>query len=488
MVQDVTRQPLPASAWGSGENALRNISRHRSLSAASATASCSQTYDTTSARVRVWGRTSFGRSWLRSLVAASPGFLAPLASISIFITLAHYDGSFTMFAKAVCRQGFWAVCIRHGPQLTWKGIAAVVSWVGLQALLFRYLPGETHVGQYTPAGHLLSYRINGLSAWIITHVLYVMMSFAGVLDPAFIPRNWSSLIGAMNLAGFIISTFAYIKAFTMPTHPNDRKFSGSAFYDFYMGIELNPRLGDKFDLKLFSNGRPGIVAWTLIDYSNMAYQYQTQGHVELSLVLVSILQTIYVIDFFINESWYLRTIDIAHDHFGFYLAWGCFCFLPTTYTIQGQYLGLYPGSASTTYLISWFLVGLVGYAIFRSANNQKDVVRRSGGRCEIWGKPARCVDASYRTLDGKVHKSLLLCSGWWGWSRHANYTGDLLLSYSTCALVGSSKTVVWIYAIWMTMLLIHRCMRDEKRCSDKYGEEWEEYCKRVPWRFVRGIW
>lgn len=31
-----------------------------------------------------------------------------------------------------------------------------------------------------------------------------------------------------------------------------------------MGIELNPRLGDDFDLKLFSNGRPGIVAWTLM--------------------------------------------------------------------------------------------------------------------------------------------------------------------------------------------------------------------------------
>jgi len=33
-------------------------------------------------------------------------------------------------------------------------------------------------------------------------------------------------------------------------------------------------------------------------------------------------QAIYVVDFFANEDWYLRTIDICHDHFGFYLAWG----------------------------------------------------------------------------------------------------------------------------------------------------------------------
>jgi 7-dehydrocholesterol reductase len=31
-----------------------------------------------------------------------------------------------------------------------------------------------------------------------------------------------------------------------------------------MGLELNPRIGDSFDLKLFHNGRPGIVAWTLM--------------------------------------------------------------------------------------------------------------------------------------------------------------------------------------------------------------------------------
>lgn len=224
------------------------------------------------------------------------------------------------------------------------------------------------------------------------------------------------------------------------------------------------------------------------DVSNMAYQYQTQNYVEPSLILVTILQTLYVVDFFVHESWYLRTIDIAHDHYGFYLAWGCFCFLPTTYTIQGQYLGLYPQSPSNTYLAVVFTIGLVGYVIFRSVNNQKDKVRRSAGRCQIWGKPAEYIVAAYKTSDGKEHKSLLICSGWWGWSRHVNYVGDLLLSYSSCALVGSTKVVVWVYAIWMTLLLVHRCLRDEKRCSVKYGVAWTEYCKRVPWRFVPGIW
>ena len=39
---------------------------------------------------------------------------------------------------------------------------------------------------------------------------------------------------------------------------------GSMIYDFYMGIELNPRIGKQWDLKLFHIGRVGIVAWTLM--------------------------------------------------------------------------------------------------------------------------------------------------------------------------------------------------------------------------------
>ncbi|KAH7195411.1 ergosterol biosynthesis ERG4/ERG24 family-domain-containing protein [Fusarium oxysporum] len=379
----------------------------------------------------VWGRAAFGRSWLRSLVGASPLFLAPMASISIFITLAEYEGSLSLFADAVKEHGFWTICAQYGPHLTTKGIAAVICWVGIQALLYCLLPGEQHQGQLTPAGYLLNYKINGLSAWIVTHLLYGVLSWLGILDPGFIPRNWSSLIGAMNLAGFVISALALVKAYVMPTHPEDRKFSGSFLYDFFMGIELNPRLGENFDLKLFSNGRAGMMVWTLIDFSNMAYQYQNQGYVEPSLILVTALQTLYVVDFFINESWYLRTIDVKFDHYGFYLSWGCFCFLPTTYTIQGQYLGRYPSSAPTSYLAFFFTLGVAGYIIFRSVNHQKEIVRRTGGKCTIWGKPAECIVASFRTSDGRQHRSLLLCSGWWGWSRHANYLGDLILSFST---------------------------------------------------------
>ncbi|WQF87934.1 Putative sterol reductase [Colletotrichum destructivum] len=434
-----------------------------------------------------WGRSSSG-SLMRSIGSVLLVLFAPTLVVCSYITLSAFHGSFYEFFFAALQDGFLSVVWSNRPRFSQEATGAFLLWVAFQGILFRYLPGPKHNGQRSPAGHLLTYRTNGLRAWFVTHALAVALCWYGVLDPAFIPKNWGGLVAVMNAAGMLLSALAFIKAHFRPSHADDRKFSGSIAYDFYMGIELNPRIWGDFDLKLFTNGRPGIIAWTLIDLSNIAYQYQTYGHVDTSIVYVTILHAIYVLDFFANESWYLRTIDIAHDHFGFYLAWGSFVWLPTMYTIQAQYLGLYPTPTSTVYQLAVFFIGVAGYIIFRSVNSQKDRVRRYNGRCFIWGKPAKYIVAAYKTSDGQSHKSLLLCSGWWGWSRHANYLGDLLLSSAMCALVGSSKILVWFYAIFMTILLVHRCKRDEARCSKKYGAVWDAYCREVPWRILPGVW
>lgn len=424
-------------------------------------------------------------------MGALPLVLAPVSTLCFYVTLAHYGGSLAAFTQACLTNGMGPVLWQHRPRFEGIAMFVYLGWLAVQALLYRVLPGAFKTGQLTPAGHLLSYRMNGLAAFVVTHVGIFALCWAGLFDPSFIPRHWSGLFFAVNICGLLATTFGYVKALWWPTHLTDRRFSGCFLYDLYMGIELNPRFGNEFDFKLFTNGRVGMMSWLIIDLSNLAYQRQEYGHMSPSLVLMSILQAIYVVDFFINEAWYLRTIDVAHDHYGFYLAWGCFAFLPTTYTLQAQYLGLYPTAPPTWYLAGVFAIGLSGYAIFRSVNDQKDQVRRAGAEdqpCRIWGRPATYIRATYETLDGARHTSLLLTCGWWGLARHANYVGDLLLSSAMCALVGRSVLLVWFYATFMGILLVHRCLRDEARGQAKYGKYWNEYCGQVPWRFVPGIW
>jgi 7-dehydrocholesterol reductase len=112
------------------------------------------------------------------------------------------------------------------------------------------------------------------------------------------------------------------------------------------------------------------------DISWAAYQYQSLGHVTTSMMLVLLFHTIYVVDFFFNEDWYTRTIDITHDHFGFMLAWGDTTFLPAFYTLQAQYLARYPVYLSTWQSAIVLCLGLGGYAIFRFANHEKGKQRK----------------------------------------------------------------------------------------------------------------
>ena len=206
------------------------------------------------------------------------------------------------------------------------------------------------------------------------------------------------------------------------------------------------------------------------------------------MLLVNFFHLIYVVDFFYNEAWYTRTIDISHDHFGFMLAWGDSTFLPAFYSLQSQYLARYPTHLSRGQALAILVIGLMGYAVFRSANFQRDQFRAKNGELNVWGSPAKYIRCTYQTSDGKEHNSILLVSGWWGLCRHFNYLGDLILTFAMCAPCGFKHVLPWSYFFYMCILLHHRTKRDERRCRSKYGKKWEEYCAIVPYRLIPGIY
>lgn len=202
------------------------------------------------------------------------------------------------------------------------------------------------------------------------------------------------------------------------------------------------------------------------------------------MIAVNILHAIYVLDFFWNEGWYLRTIDIAHDHFGFYLAWGDNVWLPWMYTIQGFFLVVNPVTFSVAEFSAVMALGCAGYFIFRAVNDQKDKFRKDPDGCLVWGKKAKYIKCQYKTGDGQTRTSTLLVSGWWGLSRHFNYVGDLMMSLSFCLCCGFTHILPYFYIVYMTILLTHRVIRDDSRLSAKYGEDWKKYCAQVQWRIL----
>jgi 7-dehydrocholesterol reductase len=178
--------------------------------------------------------------------------------------LFHFHGSLYNTAQAVLEMGPVDFALKYAPRYSATTTLGYCAWLLFQLALYMWLPSTLCYGQETPAGYKLPYHVNGFLAWIVTHVTYAAASYYGYLDPAIIARNWEGLIIAFNMYGYLLALFAYVKAHLAPTHAADRKFSGSIIYDYYMGIEFNPRIGQWFDFKLFHNGRPGIVMWTLM--------------------------------------------------------------------------------------------------------------------------------------------------------------------------------------------------------------------------------
>jgi len=76
---------------------------------------------------------------------------------------------------------------------------------------------------------------------------------------------------------------------------------GNPIYDFFIGRELNPRIGD-FDLKFFCELRPGLIGWVVINFGLIAKQAEkSNDNVSIGLILVAVFQFYYVLDAMMSE-------------------------------------------------------------------------------------------------------------------------------------------------------------------------------------------
>jgi 7-dehydrocholesterol reductase len=133
------------------------------------------------------------------------------------------------------------------------------------------------------------------------------------------------------------------------------------------------------------------------------------------------------------------------------------------------------------------LFGCVAILLNYMVDLQKEKFKAGGGQCHIWGRPAKFLAVEYKNHDGKVRKSRLLLSGFWGLARHMNYVFEIMLAFSWSLPAIHYGISPFFYVIFLIILLVHRTFRDEEKCSNKYGKGWETYCEKVPYRLIPGI-
>ena len=408
-----------------------------------------------------------------------PGNLAMIIGLPVFTAYLFFAVRFNDGA------------VLPGPNADWSGFgqamvpttrAAVLyaAWFAFQALLQQYAPGRRVWGSELPNGDRLPYRMNGLFSLLATLVVVFILHASGLVSIRVLYDEFGALISVITIFVFLFSLFLYGYG---KRHGQARHLSGKAVHDFWMGTGHNPRVPpgpEGLDLKIFCEARPGLILWVLLNTSFMYVQYERYGFVSTSMILVWLFQMFYIVDYFWNEEAILTTMDIKHENFGFMLAFGDLVWVPMTYSLQAHYL------IDRVHSLPWWgaalivAINMLGLYIFRAVNLQKHGFRKDPENARIWGKKVEYL----QTAQG----SKLLLSGFWGWSRHFNYVGDILMALSWSLPCLFESALPYFYPVYFAILLIHRERRDHGFCAKKYGRDWDRYCERVRWRIIPGLY
>ncbi|OQV15844.1 Lamin-B receptor [Hypsibius exemplaris] len=336
----------------------------------------------------------------------------------------------------------------------------LVLWFGFQAFIYLLPIGKVVEGLPLRNGKRLKYRCNALQGFLIALSVAAAGYFGLRLPLEWAFENIFSLAAAAILYTFVLSAHLYNRSFKVSGDElAEHGTSGYPVYDFFMGRELNPRVG-KFDWKFFCELRPGLIGWVLLELSMLAWQYQKIGSVSVPLVFLIAFHAWYVADALWNEPAVLSTKDIIEEGFGFMLVFGDMAFLPFLYSSQTAYVATAQPEVSYLTIAVACALHVVGYIIFRQSNLQKNWFRNNPNDPRVKG---------FATVPTGVPGKNLLCGGWWSVVRHPNYLGDLLMGLGWTAICGFGSIYPLIYCVYFFVLLIHREIRDEKVCHDNAG-------------------
>jgi len=377
------------------------------------------------------------------------------------------------------------------------GSAAAWTFLGVfngLALLLYHWPGPSKSGPVTATGHVPTYADNGLAHCFLFSAIWAGGAMLGWYDAGALYDLFGPIVGALNAFGLSFCAFLYVKGLNFPCTNDAGSSGGGPVFDYYWGTELYPRLMG-VDVKKFVNCRFSMTFWQLAGVSYACKSRDLHGAWDPGLVLSALSQYLYLVKFFDWEIGYMRSIDIIVDRAGFYETWGCLVWVPTVYTLHSRILVASPSGLSWAAALPIFAVGLAGVFLNYWADTQRMTFREKKGDLLVWGKKPVYVEASYVTVDkttGEVsHRtSLLLASGFWGVARHLQYSFELTAAWSWGLLANPyvNGPLPLFYAAFLTILLIHRAIRDEEKCRKKYGADYEKYAALVPYKIIPGLY
>lgn len=406
----------------------------------------------------------------------------------MWIGATFYDGHFPMPSSSQTTSDF----ITHLCNLvythaypTFKAWATYWLFFLMEMAFYYSLPGVSGYGKQLPheGNQQLQYFCNAYASFYATIVVAAALHVSGVYPLYTIIDEFGSIMTVAILSGFVNSLLVYMTAFARGrTH----RLSGYPIYDFFMGAELNPRIGI-LDLKMFYEVRIPWFILFLISCAVGARQYEDLGYVSGEVMFLILAHFLYAnacakAEQLIITSWCafsffpdFRHLDSAqclqaspfrqsrlsltrstnyrdmyYEKLGFMLTFWNMAGVPFSYCHCALYFANHPPSSSpsssTTFwsahpcLLALFTAFyLVVYWIWDSANGQKNAFRQMERGQYVERKtfpqmPWRVIQ-NPKTIKTERGETIMV-DGWFGIVRKPHYPCDAWFAISWGLITG----------------------------------------------------
>ena len=336
------------------------------------------------------------------------------------------------------------------------------------------LPGRWVNGYITGKNpeEKMRYHLNGIQVFFTVVIIWFLMGYFNIASFDWLYKwRWYGLAGAF-LTGVVFSL-----AVVLPYPASGRSFLADLFLGRIDNLQLR---GGRADAKMWLY----LVGATMLELNILSF---TAHHVMLygdkastGIIISAVLITYFIVDYFTFEEVHLYTYDLFAERVGFKLGWGCIVFYPYFYSVFLWSTSDLPDPHTPAWLLAIYVfIFFFGWILSRGANLQKYYFKKDPQRIFLGIAPVPVTDG----------KNALLVNGFWGISRHINYLGEILMACGIILCTGYPAMIwPWLYPLYYVVLLVTRQRDDDERCMLKYGDLWEVYKEKVPYRIIPFIY
>lgn len=376
---------------------------------------------------------------------------------------------------------------------TSRSFLYLLSYQVVQLVFAAVMPGIVIKG---PTG--MEYLCNAYASFFSMLAMVATLQFTGCIDCRVI---------VVEFPAFLVTSLILADVYTLLVFGYGLLWGEKRrglLEDFFMGNLLHPRLG-VVDIKMLAEVRVSWFLLFMITVTSLGLSFENGPADEpalssrrLGLMVMCIAHFLYANACAKGEHFIPFTWDMTTERFGWMLCFWNLSGVAFLYAFQSLYLAnlknvevvLPPMVPPVLYYLVVAVVLVVAYCIFDECQYQKNMFKM----LEIGRHTERKVWPLFRgvTRDAECIRGppgVLLVEGWMGVARKINYTADATMALCWGLTCGFANWQPYFYFIFFTAMIIHRTVRDEVRCAEKYGPSgmWAEYCKRVPYRYFPGV-